>query len=528
MAKHKRKSYQASSSVGTNAKKSRVASTTNTVQSLGAASRRSWFTPGGAQRLHYKEFWGSQKGASWCPIAFARYLIESNPHSDWKARSVRRELLPEINILMEIVVAKTHQSYASKVGQAIKNRTGKVYDEFMEFFNSSEYRECKELARTLWKAAQRAKQAAKVIAHQGGASEMVAEARTREEVPPPTFSVSTGSEEDACSQSDGISDVEEGPSVSKWLEGVETNEMLDLPDDDVLVSPEGMVEGDLESGLTDSNVQVTSDAWILSTGQSVGQTIRAARETIPKKKRVYSLIWYGIVDVSGGDAFLNELFTAEERDEMRRDFEQEVQLAELADEQLDLLCSTMNRVNKVLSGISPTIDADALATLFETLQGSEKENALRRVVQNYACDVHRLRSTASEALVDNCTSGYLVKALLDSSSTHWRVEEGELQSLGSIAARNQQADPSNRMTAGQKVDLRVTLDDTMDRVEGLVYLRSGGLPRPGLRKFHDDRVDLVECLLEILYAVGVENMGVHSDTYRRLFVMGMQTYGRLN
>ncbi|KAI8819016.1 uncharacterized protein EV422DRAFT_536328 [Fimicolochytrium jonesii] len=136
----------------------------------------------------------------------------------------------------------------------------------------------------------------------------------------------------------------------------------------------------------------------------------------------------------------------------------------------------------------------------------------------------RLKLPASEATADNATTAHMVKSLIDPTQSRWLLEEGELQSLGSIVARNRTGKIGKRSTAGQKLDLRVTLADTNDQLEGLVCLRSGGLPRPGLAKFHLDRVDLLECLMEIVFAFGLENSGVLSEKIGGLFVMGIQSY----
>ncbi|KAI9002033.1 hypothetical protein BC832DRAFT_130620 [Gaertneriomyces semiglobifer] len=138
--------------------------------------------------------------------------------------------------------------------------------------------------------------------------------------------------------------------------------------------------------------------------------------------------------------------------------------------------------------------------------------------------LHRHAEHASEGTVDQKLTAFMIKALVDPYQERWKTDEGEVQSLGSMLARNTARSIEMKNVAGQKCDLRVILADSDHRLEGLVALRSGGFPKPGFGKFHSDRVDLAVCLRDILFAFLSNHQGCDPAQVSRLFVLGSQGY----
>ncbi|KAJ3178587.1 hypothetical protein HDU87_003410 [Geranomyces variabilis] len=267
-------------------------------------------------------------------------------------------------------------------------------------------------------------------------------------------------------------------------------------------------------------------AWILSTGKDVGITVDRARAKIPEKKKTCNLLWGGIIDLSGTDVNLKEYFTDAELEEMRVDFEEDVRLEDISNEDRERLTKVMDAVRGIVDAAGSNSNDDTINAIERlTFENDHTSIKLRRAVQNYALNTMTMTGSASEAAMDNATSGFLVKQLVNAKRNTWQLEEGELQCQASQKARTGDATGENAKSAiGQKLDLRVTLYDTTDNLEGLAYLRSGGLPRPGIQKFRDDRFDLAQCLAEIAFTFAKANAGVSEEDIGRFFVLGCQSY----
>ncbi|KAJ3150694.1 hypothetical protein HDU86_006311 [Geranomyces michiganensis] len=91
--------------------------------------------------------------------------------------------------------------------------------------------------------------------------------------------------------------------------------------------------------------------------------------------------------------------------------------------------------------------------------------------------------------------------------------------------RNFNTTACDKVVTGQKLDMRVTLCDTQEKLEAMICLRSGGLPKPPKNKAECDRADLLNCLMEILLAYMRKVDGVLADQITKMFVIGMQSHG---
>ncbi|KAJ3178353.1 hypothetical protein HDU87_003666 [Geranomyces variabilis] len=259
--------------------------------------------------------------------------------------------------------------------------------------------------------------------------------------------------------------------------------------------------------------------WVLRTGKDVERAVNEARATIPEKQKASSLLHLGIIDVTRRDPLLS--FTDDEWQEVCNDFRSVVQLKRIDE---DLSHSVTEIMDSVAAVIEQADKHNVVDELEKLAFDSPRQNAIRRSVQQYAANVIWLKPIASEAVMDNATTAHLVRTLIDPMQKRWRLEECELQSIGSKLAREHDAEWSGRAASGQKLDMRVTLADTNEQLEALVCLRSGGLPVPSKKKIEGDRQDLLNCLMEILLSYVRKVSGVPADKLMDMFVLGLQSY----
>ncbi|KAJ3159960.1 hypothetical protein HDU86_001224 [Geranomyces michiganensis] len=213
------------------------------------------------------------------------------------------------------------------------------------------------------------------------------------------------------------------------------------------------------------------DQWILASRKNVRTTIEVARATMKPQHQHLSLIWWGIIDVSGADKEITgtaEHFTENEIAEMRSAFYARVQLEEIDAEKRELCERIANDVDGTIT--KKYEDLDDLIDRIEGLRYTRWGNRMRRVIQGSVENLkllERLHENASEATVDQRTTGYLIKRLIDPMQYRWKTEEGETQSLGSVLARNKDRAYKEKHQAGQKCDLRVILSNTEYKLKGL-------------------------------------------------------------
>ncbi|KAJ3296183.1 hypothetical protein HK104_001870 [Borealophlyctis nickersoniae] len=286
------------------------------------------------------------------------------------------------------------------------------------------------------------------------------------------------------------------------------------------------IQTDIDQDSVDAPEPTIWSEWVLSSGKDVGKTVAAARENIPKKNRLEHLLWWGIIDVTGGDTYVHKWFTEGEIDEMRADFARDVFLAPLSDDQADKLIQLFDDLTEVARIAQKP---EELLDMIERLTYPEFwVNEIRRTITSYTRNLIRRKynECASEGMIALDFTNLLLKGTIDTLQKCWKADEGEISCLGSASARNAERGVDNTHVFGQKLDYRITLKDTVDGVEGLVGFRSGGLPRPGWKKFWTDKVDLGVCLRDILHSFFVANTGVPAGELAKLFVLGHQAYVR--
>ncbi|EXX54809.1 hypothetical protein RirG_231070 [Rhizophagus irregularis DAOM 197198w] len=99
---------------------------------------------------------------------------------------------------------------------------------------------------------------------------------------------------------------------------------------------------------TDKTLDDSSTKWILSSGRDVNEILSKYREKIPRAKAYLYPAYFGILDLSGEDIEVKSLFTDDEWNEMIRDFNNNVNLSDLGDEQERPFYELMDQIAEVL------------------------------------------------------------------------------------------------------------------------------------------------------------------------------------
>ncbi|GBB95686.1 hypothetical protein RclHR1_25950003 [Rhizophagus clarus] len=267
----------------------------------------------------------------------------------------------------------------------------------------------------------------------------------------------------------------------------------------------------IEKTLTDP---ITS--WILTSGRDVSVILSKYREKIPRTKSYLYPAYFGILDLSGEDIEVKNLFTDDEWNEMIKDFKSNVNLSDLESEQDEPFYKLMDKITEVLAK-----NPHDLITGIEScaIEENIKVNTIRRLIQIYAYNLQRLRLPMSEVAFGSNFTNMVTKGILTFGQTY-HYEEGEIQSLASSVISNLKTKPTERSLIGQKVDFRIS----KDQFETLIGLRSGGLPTATKGKKWMDKVDLAVSLRDVLVNEGIENNGVEPSRFQKLFVLGVHSY----
>ncbi|CAG8523122.1 12255_t:CDS:10 [Funneliformis caledonium] len=260
----------------------------------------------------------------------------------------------------------------------------------------------------------------------------------------------------------------------------------------------------------------TIGSWILSSGKDVGEELSKYREYIPRTKAYLYPVYFGILDLSGEDTEVKNLFTNDEWNEMIKDFNNNVKLSDMEDEQERPFYELMDKISEVLMK-KPT----DLITGIEScvIEDNIKVNTIRRLIQTYTYNLQRLQLPMSEVAFGSNFTNAITKGILTFDRIY-HYEEGEIQGLALSVITNMKSRPTDRSLIGQKVDFRVS----KDQFEMLIGLRSGGLPASPKSKKWMDKVDLSVALRDVLINEGIENNGVKPEKFRKLFTLGIHTF----
>ncbi|RHZ76201.1 hypothetical protein Glove_202g18 [Diversispora epigaea] len=267
---------------------------------------------------------------------------------------------------------------------------------------------------------------------------------------------------------------------------------------------------------TDTALADTITSWILSSGKNVDEVLSKYRKKIPNTKAYLYPAYFGILDLSGEDVEVKNLFTDEEWNEMTQDFKSNVNLNDLEDEQerphyelMDKIAEMlMEKPSDLITGIESCVIKDNI-----------RVNAVRRLIQMYAYNLQRLRLPMSEASFGSNFTNMMTRGILTFDQIY-QYEEGEIQGLASSVVTNMKAKPTDRSLIGQKVDFRIS----KDQFEMLIGLRSGGLPSAPKSKKWMDKVDLAVALRDVMINEGIENNGVKPENFHNLFTLGVHSF----
>ncbi|CAG8729044.1 23028_t:CDS:2, partial [Gigaspora rosea] len=244
--------------------------------------------------------------------------------------------------------------------------------------------------------------------------------------------------------------------------------------------------------------------WILSTGKNVNEELKKFRSNISNSKKAYLYpAFFGILDLSGEDTEVKELFTDKEWSEMKADFNKTVELKEVIEDNQPEGETLYDLFDKIEEAINKK--PDDLITAIEkcTIEGSSRINSIRRLIQTYAYNLERLQTSTPEAMFSNNFTNMLTKGIL-TYHQKFIYDEGEIQSIASAFITNSTKKPTDRSLIGQKCDFRVTRDG----FEMVIGLRSGGLPEACKSKKYEDKIDLVVAMRDVLLQEAIENNGV--------------------
>ncbi len=101
---------------------------------------------------------------------------------------------------------------------------------------------------------------------------------------------------------------------------------------------------------------------------------------------------------------------------------------------------------------------------------------------------------------------------------------GEICSWASSQRRNKGRSITLRARVGQKCDFRGTLKNSINKLEALIGLRSGGLPEAHRKKIFLDALDLSITMRDVLYAFFNYNSNASDEELHKMFVLGVQSY----
>ncbi|CAG8599285.1 12420_t:CDS:2 [Funneliformis mosseae] len=133
---------------------------------------------------------------------------------------------------------------------------------------------------------------------------------------------------------------------------------------------------------------------------------------------------------------------------------------------------------------------------------------LRRAVITYAENLERVDLPISEVDFDNAFPNMLAKRFLNREEL--KMDVREIACWASAYRRNEGRSVVLRARIGQKCDFRGTLKKSINKLEALIGLRSGGLPEPYRKKIYEDKVDISVAMRDILYTFFKENSKAYS------------------
>ena len=120
----------------------------------------------------------------------------------------------------------------------------------------------------------------------------------------------------------------------------------------------------------------------------------------------------------------------------------------------------------------------------------------------------------------------MIVLLINPFHTHMYFFREEICSWASAQRRNEGRSTTLCARVGQKCDFRETLKHSINKLEAITGLRSGGLPEPHRKKIFLDNLDLSITMRDILYAFFNSNANASDEDLHKIFVLGVQSWGK--
>ncbi|CAG8589817.1 23003_t:CDS:2 [Cetraspora pellucida] len=273
--------------------------------------------------------------------------------------------------------------------------------------------------------------------------------------------------------------------------------------------------------------------WILSSGTDVGQVLDAYRCLIPESEKCVNPVYWGILDLTGTHPETKQLFSTEDWTEMLKSFEDEIETIEenipdvvyLFFDEIEQIIKNNERSEDIVTKIDG-ISSQKIEAKYEiTLDEQDKDYIfeIKRAVLTYAENLADVDLPVSESAFDNSFTNMLTRRFLDKSEL--KMDSGEICSWASAQRRNEGRSITLRARVGQKCDFRGTLKHSINKLEAITGLRSGGLPEPHRKKIFLDSLDLSITMRDILHAFFNSNANASDEDLHKIFVLGVQSWG---
>ncbi|GET54293.1 thioredoxin domain-containing protein 11 isoform X1 [Rhizophagus irregularis DAOM 181602=DAOM 197198] len=257
---------------------------------------------------------------------------------------------------------------------------------------------------------------------------------------------------------------------------------------------------------------------------------RIQANTIPEAQKCLNLAYWNILDLTE-DTQIKSLFSTNDWEEMVESFNNEVKLVEsdfldVVEYFFDEVGQITKKDDKDIINAIDRLTPEIIETNRKIKLSDEEKNVisiLRRAVVTYAENLERVDLPISEADFDNAFPNMLAKRFLNREEL--KMDVGEIACWASACRRNEGRSVVLRARIGQKCDFRGTLKKSINRLEALIGLRSGGLPEPHRKKIYEDKVDLSVAMRDVLYTFFRENSNAPSSEIHSTFVFGIHSWG---
>ncbi|CAG8633419.1 10031_t:CDS:10, partial [Diversispora eburnea] len=293
---------------------------------------------------------------------------------------------------------------------------------------------------------------------------------------------------------------------------------LSLNKDESLGNKDDISDGDSDNNFIERIEEIqptTRRSWVLNSGTNVGDELAKYVKTIPEAHKCLNLAYWNILDLTE-DTQIKSFFSTDDWEEINESFKNDVKLDEsdipnvveyFFDEVEKITKKDDEYIINAIDDLTPEMIEKNRKVKFSD---EEKEifKGLRRAVITYAENLKDLEVPISEADFDNSFPNI-----------------GEIACWASARRRNEGRSIVLRARIGQKCDFRGTLKNSINNLEAIIGLRSGGLPVAHRKKVHEDRADLSVAMRDVLYNFFKTNPNASGNDLHSTYVLGIQSWG---